>query len=36
LTGTNEEEGRKILEKTELIPVPSMAEGAKKAIEMAN
>jgi succinyl-CoA synthetase beta subunit len=35
LTGTNEEEGRKILEKTELIPVPSMAEGAKKAIELA-
>jgi succinyl-CoA synthetase beta subunit len=35
LTGTNEVEGRKILEKTSLIPVSSMAEGAKKAIELA-
>jgi len=35
LTGTNENEGRKILEKTDLIPVASMAEGAKKAIELA-
>ncbi len=35
LTGTNEDEGRKILEKTRLIPAESMAEGAKKAIELA-
>jgi len=35
LTGTNENEGRKILEKTDLIPAASMAEGAKKAIELA-
>ena len=34
LTGTNEEEGRKILEKTDLIPASSMTEGAKKAIEL--
>jgi len=36
LTGTNEDQGRKILEKTDLIPVASMAEGAKKAIELAS
>jgi succinyl-CoA synthetase beta subunit len=35
LTGTNEEEGRRILEKTDLIPASSMADGAKKAIELA-
>ena len=35
LTGTNEPEGRKILEKTDLIPAASMAEGAKKVIELA-
>ncbi len=35
LTGTNENEGRKILEKTDLIPAASMAEGAKKVIELA-
>jgi succinyl-CoA synthetase beta subunit len=35
LTGTNEEEGRKILEKTRLIPAGSMAEGAQKAITLA-
>ncbi|MFQ5906321.1 MAG: ADP-forming succinate--CoA ligase subunit beta [bacterium] len=36
LTGTNEDEGRRILEKTDLIPAASMAEGAKKAIELAS
>jgi len=35
LTGTNEEEGRRILEKTDLVSASSMAEGAKKAIELA-
>ncbi len=34
LTGTNEEEARKILAKTKLIPVSSMAEGAQRAIEL--
>jgi succinyl-CoA synthetase beta subunit len=35
LTGTNEQEGRRILEKTDLISASSMTEGAKKAIELA-
>lgn len=35
LTGTNEDMARKILASTELISVHSMAEGAKKAIELA-
>ncbi|MBN1755618.1 ADP-forming succinate--CoA ligase subunit beta [bacterium] len=35
LTGTNEEEARKILSDTALIPVGSMSEGAQKAIEIA-
>lgn len=35
LTGTNEEEAYKILEKTKLIPASSMLEGAKKAVELA-
>ncbi|MCH7761394.1 ADP-forming succinate--CoA ligase subunit beta [candidate division TA06 bacterium] len=35
LTGTNEEKAREILQKTDLLHVPSMAEGAKKAIELA-
>ncbi len=35
LAGTNEEEGRKILSKLNLISVGTMAEGAKKAIELA-
>jgi succinyl-CoA synthetase beta subunit len=36
LTGTNEEEAYKILEKTNLIPASSMLEGAKKAVELAS
>lgn len=35
LAGTNEEEGRRILSKLNLISVGTMAEGAKKAIELA-
>jgi len=35
LIGTNEEEGRKILEGTELTAVQTLEEGAKKAKEMA-
>ncbi|MEW6685406.1 MAG: ADP-forming succinate--CoA ligase subunit beta [Candidatus Edwardsbacteria bacterium] len=35
LTGTNEAQARQILAKTNLIPAASMAEGAKKAIELA-
>ncbi len=35
LTGTNEERARDILKSTPLIPVSSMAEGARKAIELA-
>ncbi len=35
LAGTNEEEGRKILSSLDLTTVGTMAEGAKKAIELA-
>ncbi|MDI6840108.1 MAG: ADP-forming succinate--CoA ligase subunit beta [bacterium] len=35
LTGTNEDKARKILANSSLIPVSSMADGAKKAIELA-
>ncbi len=35
LAGTNEEEGRQILSKLNLVTVGTMAEGAKKAIELA-
>jgi len=35
LTGTNEEEARKILENTPLIYVNSMVEGVKKAVELS-
>jgi len=34
LTGTNEDIARKILKSTPLIPVASMSQGAKKAIEL--
>jgi len=34
LTGTNEEEAKEILAKTELITASSMADGAKKSIEI--
>ena len=35
LTGTNEDEARKMLEGTSFIPAANMADGAKKAIEVA-
>lgn len=35
LAGTNEDEAKKILSQTELITAESMAEGAKKSIEIA-
>ncbi len=35
LAGTNEKEAREILNQTDLITAPSMAEGAKKSIEIA-
>ncbi|HET6223050.1 MAG TPA: ADP-forming succinate--CoA ligase subunit beta, partial [Dongiaceae bacterium] len=35
LVGTNEEEGRKILDASVLIPAATLAEGAKKAVEAA-
>jgi succinyl-CoA synthetase beta subunit len=35
LVGTNEEEGRKILAASVLIPAATLAEGAKKAVEAA-
>jgi succinyl-CoA synthetase beta subunit len=35
LTGTNEDKAREILSKTDLIPATSMAEGAQKAIQLA-
>jgi len=35
LTGTNEDIAREILKSTDLIPVKTMAEGARKAIELA-
>jgi succinyl-CoA synthetase beta subunit len=35
LTGTNEDEARKMLEGTSVIPARDMADGAKKAIEAA-
>lgn len=35
LTGTNEEEARKLLEGTDLVPAQTMDEGVKKAIEIA-
>ncbi|MCK4545864.1 MAG: ADP-forming succinate--CoA ligase subunit beta [Candidatus Eisenbacteria sp.] len=35
LTGTNEEEGRKILGKTDLIPAATMDEAVQKAVELA-
>ncbi|MBA7573563.1 Succinate--CoA ligase [ADP-forming] subunit beta [subsurface metagenome] len=35
LTGTNEEEAKKIISTTDLISVSSMAEGAVKSIELA-
>ncbi len=36
LIGTNEEQARKLLEGTELIPAATMDEGVKKAIAIAN
>ncbi|MBN2543182.1 ADP-forming succinate--CoA ligase subunit beta [bacterium] len=36
LTGTNEEEAKKLLQETKLVSVGSMAEGAQKAIELAS
>jgi succinyl-CoA synthetase beta subunit len=36
LIGTNEEEARKLLEGTELVPAATMDEGVKKAIAIAN
>jgi succinyl-CoA synthetase beta subunit len=35
LTGTNEEEGRRILAEAGMTPVESMDEGAKRAVELA-
>lgn len=35
LTGTNEEEGRRILAEAEMTPVETMDEGAKRAVELA-
>jgi len=35
LTGTNEEEGRAMLAKTDLIPAATMDEAVQKAIELA-
>jgi succinyl-CoA synthetase beta subunit len=35
LTGTNEEEGRKILAEAGMTPVETMDEGARKAVELA-
>jgi len=35
LTGTNEERGRKILAKTNLVPAASMSEAVKKAVALA-
>jgi succinyl-CoA synthetase beta subunit len=35
LTGTNEEEGRRILAEAGMTPVETMDEGAKKAVELA-
>jgi succinyl-CoA synthetase beta subunit len=35
LTGTNEEQGREILEKTEMIPADDMEDAVRKAIEAA-
>ncbi len=35
LTGTNEEEGRKLLSKSTLIPATTLAEAAQKAVEAA-
>jgi len=35
LTGTNEEEARKLLEGTEVTPAATMAEAVKKAVELA-
>lgn len=35
LSGTNEEQGKEILKQTNFIIVSSMAEGAKKAVELA-
>jgi succinyl-CoA synthetase beta subunit len=36
LTGTNEEEGRRILADAGMTPVETMDEGAKRAVELAN
>ena len=36
LIGTNEEQARKLLEGTELVPAATMDEGVKKAIAIAN
>lgn len=36
LTGTNEEEGRRILAEAGMTPVETMDEGAKRAVEIAN
>ena len=36
LTGTNEEEGRKILAQAGMTPVETMDEGAKRAVELAS
>ena len=35
LTGTNEEEGRRILQETDLIPASTMDEAVEKAVELA-
>jgi len=35
LTGTNEEEARKLLAETELVPAETMDEAVQKAIELA-
>jgi succinyl-CoA synthetase beta subunit len=36
LTGTNAEEGRAILAEAGFVPVETMDEGAKRAVELAN
>ena len=36
LTGTNADEGRKILAEAGFVPVETMDEGAKRAVELAN
>ncbi|HET9393729.1 MAG TPA: ADP-forming succinate--CoA ligase subunit beta [Candidatus Rubrimentiphilum sp.] len=36
LTGTNEEEGRRILAEAKMTPVETMDEGAARAVELAN